>query len=276
MGTRGGFGVRADGVDKIGYNQFDSYPEGKGVEFLRTLKTLVAEIGMDGLRQKARDLRVVSDKTPPTPEDIERLKPYTNLGVSEQSTQDWYCLTRESHGKLDKILECGYILDSADFMLDSLFCEWAYVANLDTGKLEVYKGFVKGKPGRGRFANIEPTWSEHDLQQPVEERYFPVSLVAEFDLESLPDEDQFIGDVNLMAKDFFDDLKPSKWNKDDDRVTPDWVGEIERLFESSTLDEELAMRREFADLVGEDGEIEDFDALEERARRILERHSQPA
>ena len=38
MGTRGAFGVIIGEKEKIGYNQFDSYPEGKGIDNLQWLR----------------------------------------------------------------------------------------------------------------------------------------------------------------------------------------------------------------------------------------------
>src|SRR5690606_5458243 len=60
------------------------------------------------------------------------------------------------------------------FVGDSLFCEWAYVFNLDTGKLEVYRGFQK-TPGVGRYAHL-------DLNPDHEPTYYGMSLVAELPL----------------------------------------------------------------------------------------------
>ena len=44
-----------------------------------------------------------------------------------------------------------YMLDSADFLKDSLFCEWAYIINLSTKRLEVYRGFQVRKPSPNRY-----------------------------------------------------------------------------------------------------------------------------
>jgi len=38
MSTRGALGVRMNGIDKVGYNHFDSYFEGLGNELLCFLK----------------------------------------------------------------------------------------------------------------------------------------------------------------------------------------------------------------------------------------------
>jgi len=42
------------------------------------------------------------------------------------------------------------MVDQADFLKDSLFCEWGYVINLDKGVLEIYRGFQKA-PSKNRY-----------------------------------------------------------------------------------------------------------------------------
>ena len=71
------------------------------------------------------------------------------------------------------------MIDSSGFLLDSLFCEWAYIVNLDTGKLELYRGFNK-KPSDGRYGNIledKPEWREAE--------YYGVALIGEIPFEAI-------------------------------------------------------------------------------------------
>jgi hypothetical protein len=37
------------------------------------------------------------------------------------------------------------MIDSQVFLKDSLFCEWAYIINTDTGELEIYRGRNKNR-----------------------------------------------------------------------------------------------------------------------------------
>lgn len=208
MGTRGAFGVIIGEREKIGYNQMDSYPDGHGVDNLRWLREEVASGNLAKLREQAEQLRVVIDEKP-TAEDIRRLAPYTNLGVSEQSTEDWYCLTREAHGSIQKTLECGYVEDSSAFPLDSLFCEWAYLIDFDVGVFEVYEGFQETTPSKGRWAG-RPT-PEEDAenyrlhvewcrqQNPPREpwvnkvsEFKAVNLIASWPFDVLPSDEEFV------------------------------------------------------------------------------------
>ena len=207
MGTRGAFGVIIGEQEKIGYNQYDSYPQGKGQEILDWLRLVMRKDRLEEIKELARKCKVVSDEKKPTKKDIEKLAPYTDLSVSEQSTKDWYCLTRETHGNLQAMLDCGYILDSSEFPLDSLFCEWAYIVDLDHDVFEVYKGFQKEFPSTGRWAG-RPT-AEEDLEnfkehllwchrngrepfRPEVSEYKAVALVGSWPLAKLPTDTEFL------------------------------------------------------------------------------------
>lgn len=215
MGTRGAFGVVIGEEEKIGYNQFDSYPDGKGVDNLRWLRAVVAADALGMIRVLAEKAKVVDDQKKPTAAQIKKLLPYANLGVSEQSTDDWYCLTHETHGDIGKMLECGYIEDHRTFPLDSLFCEWAYIVDFDRDVFEIYKGLQKKLPKKGRWAG-RPTaeedtanYKDHlywciksDLEpwQPETSDYKAVRLIASYDFDNLPSDDVFLGEKVEVSK----------------------------------------------------------------------------
>lgn len=179
MGTRGAFGVVIGEKEKIGYNQFDSYPSGQGIANLKWLR----DADLDEVRRQAEAARLVNGHDSPTPADIEALAGYTNLNVSDQSTDDWYCLTRETHGDIGAMLACGYICDYHEFPLDSLFCEWAYIVDLDNNVFEVYQGFQLNEHSEGRFA---------DRMEKAEGGYWPVKLIASWPFIALPTDKQFL------------------------------------------------------------------------------------
>lgn len=180
MSTRGAFGFRIDGKDFIAYNHSDSYPSGLGVEFVAEVVALLKKHGAN-LAANVRRIKLVSEAAPPTAEDIAALKPFTRLDVSKQSTSDWYCLLREAQGSLTAALESGYMLDNHTFLAGSLFCEYAYILNLDSGKVEFYKGFNKDKDAAGRYAAL---FDKPDHRETVE--YYGVALVGEFPMKRIP------------------------------------------------------------------------------------------
>lgn len=185
MGTRGSFGVHVDGKSKLMYKHHDSYPSGLGLEMLKDLRTLLKDKGVDWIKEKAIALQQVDDEVEPTEAQIELLKPYTDLEVSTQSVQDWYCLLRNIQGDLPGILEVGLMLNSNNFIADSLFCEWAYVVNLDENLFEVYKGFQSKPHSLGRYANLPVSKNNYCT-------YYACALVAEFPFDNLPTEEDFL------------------------------------------------------------------------------------
>lgn len=181
MGTRGLSGFVIDGEVKVQYQQFDSYPSGVGADVVAAIQS--GKITPDAVRS----IELVEGDSKPTPAQVERLKGYANTGVSTGSLEEWYVLLRETQGDLLAMIEAGHMIDSSEFAADSLFCEWAYLVNLDTNALEVYRGFQKDRDAvKGRFADLDsrevPTGPNG---QPVHEPYAPISVVAEFKFEDL-------------------------------------------------------------------------------------------
>lgn len=188
MGTRGVVGFRIAGQDKLAYNHFDSYPEGLGQDVVKFLKNaLVSEpAGLELLALSVASLEVVDPKVPPTAEQIAQLAPWTDLTVSEKSTKDWYCLLRGAQGDLAAMLAAGYLLKGAEqFILDSLYCEWGYIINLDDGVLEVYKGFQREEHDQGRYAKDRTLLD--DPEHYKYGAYYPCALIATFAFDALPE-----------------------------------------------------------------------------------------
>lgn len=178
MGTRGAFGVAVNGEEKIGYNQFDSYPEYGGINNLKWLRDEVVAKGLeDKWRKLAADALLVDDTEDPHPDDIVKLARFTDTKVSSQSTDDWYCLTRETHGDIGKMIECGFIYDASDFVTDTLFCEWAYMIDFDKRTFEVYSG-RRDNTGSGRWSHMGG-----------------VPLIAIYSFDNLPTDENFLIDT---------------------------------------------------------------------------------
>jgi len=179
MGTSGAYGFRIDDTDKVTYNHFDSYPEWLGKQVVAFIKAH----SVDEMRSIARSIVLVNAKTKPTPEQVKECERWTNITVSEQSTEDWYCLLREAQGNLEAYTQgLRYMIDDSSFLGDSLFCEWAYIINLDDGVLEVYVGFQKrqDKNPANRYRNLPCQYDKPE--------YYPVKLLLTFDLQRIPDD----------------------------------------------------------------------------------------
>ncbi len=140
MGTRGAYGFHMNGKDKITYNHFDSYPIGLGSDVAAFIQRHTDE-RMAAIYDQ---IVLVDTEMVPTKEQIEECMPYYRPGVSRGTPEDWYCLLRGAQGSLEAHANgLRYMIDKATFLKDSLFCEWGYVINLDTGILEIYRGFQK-------------------------------------------------------------------------------------------------------------------------------------
>jgi len=226
MSTRGTIGFVVNKEAKLCYNHSDSYPSWMGVHTLGFLREFLKENDVSELRRQAGEIRVVSDEgSPATPEEIARLRPYSNFHVHSYSVSGppggvlptenvaWYMLLRETQGDWKLILEVGLMEDGSSFPLDSLFCEWAYVIDLDasTPQVEIYEGFQEKLPKKGRWAG-RPTAAENkksheehlkwcaaegrDPWLPLVPKYKAVELVATYPLGDLPSDEAFLADVD--------------------------------------------------------------------------------
>ena len=191
MGTRGLYGFYKNGETKTVYNQYDTYPGGLGAVMLKFIKHLQS---FDGLRKLFDRLKIVKEGKKPGKKQLEHalsiMKP--DLNVSSRSMNDWYCILREAQNN-PMVYSNGLklILDSTDFIKDSLFCEWAYIINLDNDTLEVYAGVNKEHQEDNRYMTDTPD----------ESGYYACKLISTYNLDILLyiDEETFIKEVNTAA-----------------------------------------------------------------------------
>ena len=109
MGTRGHIIIKYNGKLIRLYNHMDSYPEWLGKNILEDLITLLKDFGLSGLIELLEKCKIVDDSIKPTKYDVIKLADYTNLNVSNQSTNDWYCLLRKTQGHLLYMVTLGYL-----------------------------------------------------------------------------------------------------------------------------------------------------------------------
>jgi hypothetical protein len=192
MGTRGSVGFIVEDKPYLNYNHYDSYPDGLGEDVLDFITKVNKEQGWNKFKENAKNVIELKGKRITDPEIIERYKKYADLGVSEQTYEDPYCLFRNIQGSWMNEIYIGelqhYTFDNG-FIKDSLFCEYAYVINLDTMKLEFYDGFQKNPQKDNRFG-----------ESSEEEGYYPCRLVSVFDLDSIVDFDDVKNTVQKMNK----------------------------------------------------------------------------
>lgn len=179
MGTRGAFGFLVDGETKVMYNHWDSYPDGLGESVLSSLADVT---DFEPVKEAVRAIRLVSEEDAPTADDIEKYADYSDLRVSGQTLDEWYVLLRNVQGSLDAYLSpepLDVMIGAEEFLADSLFCEYAYIVNLDNYTLEFYRGFNKDGSARGRYAMFQ---SSNDGRS---NEYYGVVLIGVFPLEGI-------------------------------------------------------------------------------------------
>lgn len=178
MSTRGAFGFFKDGITKVTYNHSDSYPSWLGDEMVNFCK----KFSIEQMNAMFDRIQLVKQDDKPTPEMVavaEKLN-LINTGVGNQSVDDMYCLFRQTQGDLSVYAnpEMVWMIDSQDFIKDSLYCEWAYIINLNTNMLEVYKGFQKA-PSNSRYQTNSAVYDCGDGT-----KYYAVTLIKEFPITS--------------------------------------------------------------------------------------------
>ena len=174
MSTRGCFGVRIDGKDFLTYNHSDSYPEWLGIQIVESLR----EMDVREMQVLAKKLQLVEAENHPTLQEYSRVCIALGKKFEEEESielpepgSDWYTILHDFQGDLNGILELGVMMDYVGFLNDSLFCEWAYIVNLDECVLEVYQGYQSSR-GKGRYALAA---------KEAEDGYWPVSLVETYE-----------------------------------------------------------------------------------------------
>ena len=160
MGTRGFFGFYYKGKYYLVYNHYDSYPQWLGKTIVKELKAAIDNNRLDEWKSKLDNIKVVTDKTPPTSEEIELLKKYSNTSVSRQTAYDWYCLLHKCQGSLEDVLESGYLYSLGNTPQEcwSSWTEYGYVVNLDSDTLDYYSDPSTHVPTSYKYDTL-PDWS---------------------------------------------------------------------------------------------------------------------
>ena len=139
MSTRGLYGFHKNGIDKLTYNHLDSYPDWLGKKVVEFCKCA----GRDGMNSLFDHIELVSEDAKPTPKQIEYCMEH-DLGVDGGDWGWTLCPNQGCPENWLPFIDSGlkiYMIDSLPFIKDSLFCEYAYIVNLDTDQLEFYCGF---------------------------------------------------------------------------------------------------------------------------------------
>lgn len=152
MGTRSSIGVHVNGKDKLTYNQYDGYPTGVGKDVFKQVCDLIQSEGWDKVKKMAVKLRQVKSNRKFTAKQKEK---YGQYWEQVSTGTDMYSLLRGLQGELGLMLKEGIMTESNAFICDSLYCEWAYILNVDEKTFEIYQGFQHSAPN-GRYKDVPP------------------------------------------------------------------------------------------------------------------------
>lgn len=197
MGTRNLTMVIANGKTKVAqYGQWDGYPSGQGTTILAFLHTLA---NMDEFKQKVTKCKFISGK------ELERR--YKELGITgdfmnlEQAARFKAKYPQFDRDMAAEVLQEIYkgnvneLDNSESFAADSLFCEYAYVIDLDKNTFEIYEGFNKEPLSESeRFYYLQAK-NKHVAKHRGESQYYPVKHLKTYSLNSLPTEEAFLQEL---------------------------------------------------------------------------------
>lgn len=177
MGTRNLTAVLLDGDYRVAqYGQWDGYLSGQGAIIADFLRSIAAVGELERFKEQVRKCRFMSQA-----ELDAAYKAYSDDGWMNMEQADAF--KKSEFGHLSRDIGGGILRiiheserDSIDlsnglnFAADSLFCEYAYVVNLDENVLEIFEGFNK-QP-------LEPQDRFYPLEDKAEDGYHPVKLLA--------------------------------------------------------------------------------------------------
>jgi hypothetical protein len=161
MSTRGLIGFVIDGERKFSYNHSDSDYDCLGKDVVNFINEWFVKGGtISDLKKSARKIKLVDPDETPTKSHIEKCKKLNliNLGVSSGTEEDYYCLFRNAQGNFQAYIDAALMPDDHEFFEDSGDCEYAYIIDLDSETLKIYKKCKKF--GEFPLKNIPENWEK--------------------------------------------------------------------------------------------------------------------
>jgi hypothetical protein len=165
------------------YGQWDHYPTGQGEDIVSFIRK---KMDKKVFKKKVSELRTMTD------EDVKKCwedcgagdSDWVSCDVSDKLRITFPQLSRDTGSGILAMIQNGAVTsvkNSADFANDSLFCEWAYVVDLDKNVLEVYRGFNTVPTSKqGRFnSSVNP--------EPCSDgtKYYPIKLLKKYKFKDL-------------------------------------------------------------------------------------------
>ena len=180
MGTRNLTIVVLNNFYKVAqYCQWDGYVTGQGATVLKFLESLNGNF--HNFTNKVSQTSFVREDHIAKLWELAGAKDgMATMDVSDKMKKQFPQFQRDMGANVLEAILNGSVTElqnEINFAGDSLFCEWAYVIDLDKNQLEVYRGFNKEPLLKNdRFKFLEDKKKE----------YYPIKLAAIFPFDQLP------------------------------------------------------------------------------------------
>ena len=191
MGTRHLTAIYINGEYKVAqYGQWDGYPEGQGMTCLNFARRIADKIEREKFAAKVRAAQWITEA------EVDEI----NERITRESITNWQelypALTRDTGSEILNVImnaPDGIKLDNQiEFAAESLFCEWAWVIDLDAGTFEGFKGFNTEREltPEDRFYFLRD--KEDKSPATSGDVYHCVILKAKWSLDALPTDEDFL------------------------------------------------------------------------------------
>lgn len=173
MTTKGLFGFRKNGVQKVTYCHRESYPGGLGSKVVAFCRST----SIEKMNELFEVIIMVDDEEKMTPQQVQAYKNYLPQEYWNENL-DWNTVLKYSKDPTRPLTDGFKFMVEYGSFLGSMRCRWIYIINLDTQKLEVYKN---GLEKLGIATDVDPG------RYLTKEALIPV-LAGEFPLNQIPDD----------------------------------------------------------------------------------------
>lgn len=183
MGTRNLTAVFVDGEYKVAqYGQWDGCPEGAGLAVLDFCRNITDPIERAKFKDKVRKCSWWDE------DELVTFMKRSNISNVSNWQSIYPELSRNTGANILSLIngrsEGLKLKNDLDFAADSVFCEWAWVVDLDTNTFEGYKGFNhKPLTERDRF---------HFLEKYSPDGCYGVCLKSKWSIDDLPSNVDFL------------------------------------------------------------------------------------
>ena len=174
-------------TDLLTYNHSDSYPEWLGEKVCK----FVSDMSDEELKKLLSMLKPVNDEKTAAKEDIRLCEELdiSDFSVSSGKRTDYYCLLRHTQGNFwffenlvkntPACMEGKKLpfIEYNSFIKNSLFCEYAYIINLDDKCLEFWKGFQNEPDETNRYGTD------------ADDGYYPCHMLTSYRFDEIRNSD---------------------------------------------------------------------------------------